>query len=38
MEMWHDIETLVDDGCGFESEGQVKVAERGGHGNMPRPA
>jgi sarcosine oxidase, subunit beta len=27
MEMWHDIETLVDDGCGFESEGQVKVAE-----------
>lgn len=27
MEMWHRIEELVDDCCGFESHGQVKVAE-----------
>lgn len=27
MEMWHRIESLVDDTCGFESHGQVKVAE-----------
>src|SRR5919205_2429930 len=27
MEMWHRIEALVDDTCGFESHGQVKVAE-----------
>ena len=28
MEIWHRIEELVDDNCGFESYGQVKVAER----------
>ncbi len=27
MEMWHRIRDLVDDDCGFESHGQVKVAE-----------
>jgi sarcosine oxidase subunit beta len=27
MELWHRIEELVDDGCGFECHGQVKVAE-----------
>ncbi|MGA9869380.1 MAG: FAD-dependent oxidoreductase [Acetobacteraceae bacterium] len=27
MEMWHHIADLVDDDCGFESNGQVKVAE-----------
>src|SRR3954471_16920743 len=27
MELWHRIGDLVDDGCGFESHGQVKVAE-----------
>lgn len=27
MEMWHGIEDLVDDDCGFESHGQVKLAE-----------
>ena len=27
MELWHRIEDLVDDDCGFESHGQVKVAE-----------
>ena len=27
LEMWHRIEELVDDRCGFESPGQVKVAE-----------
>jgi sarcosine oxidase, subunit beta len=27
MEIWHRIEELVDDNCGFESYGQVKVAE-----------
>ena len=27
LEMWHRIEALVDDRCGFESAGQVKVAE-----------
>jgi sarcosine oxidase subunit beta len=27
MQMWHGIEALVDDSCGFESHGQVKVAE-----------
>jgi sarcosine oxidase subunit beta len=27
MEMWHRIGDLVDDDCGFESHGQVKVAE-----------
>jgi sarcosine oxidase subunit beta len=27
MEMWHGIRDLVDDDCGFESHGQVKVAE-----------
>lgn len=25
--MWHEIETLVDDDCGFESSCQIKVAE-----------
>jgi len=27
LELWHRIEELVDDGCGFERVGQVKVAE-----------
>lgn len=27
MQLWHRIEELVDDACGFESPGQVKVAE-----------
>jgi glycine/D-amino acid oxidase-like deaminating enzyme len=27
MEIWHRIEELVDDSCGFEAHGQVKVAE-----------
>ncbi|MCQ8780664.1 NAD(P)/FAD-dependent oxidoreductase [Mangrovibrevibacter kandeliae] len=27
MELWHRIEDLVDDDCGFESHGQIKVAE-----------
>ncbi len=27
MEMWHHIGDLVDDDCGFERNGQVKVAE-----------
>jgi sarcosine oxidase subunit beta len=27
MELWHRIAELVDDDCGFESHGQVKVAE-----------
>ncbi|MFI4988216.1 MAG: NAD(P)/FAD-dependent oxidoreductase [Alphaproteobacteria bacterium] len=27
MELWHGIRDLVDDDCGFESHGQVKVAE-----------
>lgn len=27
MRMWHAIESLVDDRCGFENTGQVKVAE-----------
>src|SRR3981081_2953295 len=27
LEMWHRIEELGDDRCGFESPGQVKVAE-----------
>ena len=27
MEMWHRIEELVGDDCGFDSHGQVKVAE-----------
>ena len=27
MEMWHRIGDLVDDDCGFEAHGQVKVAE-----------
>ncbi|HJQ56377.1 MAG TPA: FAD-binding oxidoreductase [Vineibacter sp.] len=27
MELWHTVRDLVDDDCGFESHGQVKVAE-----------
>ena len=27
IELWHGIEDLVDDGCGFHPTGQVKVAE-----------
>ena len=27
MELWHRIRDLVDDDCGFDSHGQVKVAE-----------
>lgn len=27
MELWHDIQSLVDDDCGFVSSGQLKVAE-----------
>ncbi len=30
MELWHGIRDLVDDDCGFESHGQVKVAESEG--------
>ena len=30
MELWHRIRDLVDDDCGFESHGQVKVAENEG--------
>ncbi len=29
MELWHDIRALVDDDCGFERTGQLKVAESG---------
>lgn len=29
LELWQRIEELVDDRCGFESHGQVKVAESG---------
>ena len=29
MALWHHIGELVDDDCGFESHGQVKVAESG---------
>jgi sarcosine oxidase subunit beta len=27
LELWHRIEELVDDDCGFESHGQIRVAE-----------
>ena len=27
LELWHDIEALVDDHCGFETHGQIRVAE-----------
>jgi sarcosine oxidase subunit beta len=27
MQIWHEIESLVDDDCGFTSHGQIKVAE-----------
>lgn len=27
MALWHGIRDLVDDDCGFESHGQLKVAE-----------
>jgi sarcosine oxidase subunit beta len=27
LEIWHRIEELVDDDCGFESHGQIRVAE-----------
>lgn len=27
MELWHTIRELVDDDCGFESHGQIKVAQ-----------
>jgi sarcosine oxidase, subunit beta len=27
MEMWHSIADLVDDDCGFECHGQIKIAE-----------
>ncbi len=27
MELWHSIRDIVDDDCGFESHGQIKVAE-----------
>ncbi len=27
MALWHDIESLIDDDCGFTSDGQVLVAE-----------
>ena len=27
MELWHGIEDLVDDDCGFHATGQVKIAE-----------
>ena len=30
MEMWHEIEELVGDDCGFQADGQLKVAENEG--------
>lgn len=30
MAMWHDIQGLVGDGCGFQVHGQIKVAENEG--------
>jgi len=27
LDLWHDIERLVDDDCGFECHGQIRVAE-----------
>jgi sarcosine oxidase subunit beta len=30
MEMWHHIEAIVGDGCGFHAHGQINVAEHGG--------
>jgi len=31
MEMWHRIETLVGDDCGFHAHGQMRIAERAEH-------
>lgn len=31
MEMWHRIETIVGDGCGFHAHGQINVAEYPDH-------
>jgi sarcosine oxidase subunit beta len=31
MEMWHHIETIVGDGCGFHADGQIEVAESWDH-------
>jgi sarcosine oxidase subunit beta len=31
MDMWHRIETIVGDGCGFHAHGQLRVAERQDH-------
>ncbi len=30
MELWHGIEKLVDDHCGFHAHGQIKIAETSG--------
>jgi sarcosine oxidase, subunit beta len=31
MDMWHDIKTIVGDGCGFHAFGQINVAEFESH-------
>lgn len=31
MEMWHRIEAIVGDGCGFHAHGQMRIAERAEH-------
>jgi sarcosine oxidase, subunit beta len=31
MDMWHNIESIVGDGCGFHAHGQINVAERPDH-------
>lgn len=36
MEIWHRIHDLVDDDCGFESHGQIKVAETEGELEVQR--
>jgi sarcosine oxidase subunit beta len=36
MELWHAIRDLVDDDCGFQSHGQVKVAENAAEYDMLR--
>jgi len=31
MDMWHNIEAIVGDGCGFQAHGQINVAEHPKH-------
>lgn len=31
MEMWHHIDSIVGDGCGFHAHGQMRIAERAEH-------